>query len=816
MFITELFKHWTFRAFAPGTLLRTKYNAFKELLRLDEICLESIADLEEIHYGREQADWTRVVWLTEELARNIRSLIEQLQLMSPVKYMDLQDYATKLNFYVRMGVSVEDPVIAPPFVFTLEEALNRLDAAGGKAANLARIAAETDINVLPARVISAHAFHYFIEVNDLREKLDELLCEVSLTDSASLDELAHKMQELILNADMPDPIANEIEIAALELGKNRTKLAVRSSAVAEDGTASFAGQYDSFLNISHENILDAWKRVIASKYTPRAISYRIMNGLADTETPMAVLIMPMVDAVCSGVAYSTAPPEQAIDLDDPAVAVYATSGIGDKLVAGTVSAQTAFLSKTEKPVLLEKPDQFIVSVPTVKRLATQALKLEEYFGEPQDIEWVVDHRSRIFIIQSRPVTKGRMEATAVCPTHNLPAIIEHAACASMGIATGTIRVVANCQDITDLPHGTILVTRGLGPALTRVIHKLHGVIAERGSAASHFASVAREFNIPILSGVNDACNLFKNEQIVSLDGTTGSVFEGAFPDSHLDNSKSDLSGVIPRLSTVLPRIAKLTLLDPSAETFTPAHCKSLHDLVRFVHEKSVEEMFSLVGQSNRGLSGARRLQTHLPLSMYVLNLDNGFFHSAAGKKEVEQSDIASAPMWAFWFGLSSKLVTWHDALPNFDWEHFDKISAGIISKDSPLLASYAIISDTYMHAMMRFGYHFSVIDCMCSNSDRQNYIRFRFMGGGGRPEQRILRLDFIERILSTHNFSVERKGDMLNARHNMEEEHIIQQRLALLGLLLAKTRMMDIQLNNEADIDVMEKEFLQDFGSLTY
>ncbi|OBQ45887.1 PEP/pyruvate-binding domain-containing protein [Halodesulfovibrio spirochaetisodalis] len=814
MFITELFKHWTFRAFAPGTLLRTKYNAFKELLRLDERCLEHIAELEEIHYGHEQADWTRVVWLTEELGKDIRSLIEQLQLMSPVKYMDLQDYATKLNFYVRMGVSVEEPQIEPPFVFTLAEAKEMLEAAGGKAANLARISSEKGLNILPARVISSHAYHYFIEVNDLRNELDKRLSEITLSDATTLDELSYEMQELILNAEMPDPIANEIEIAALELGKNGTKLAVRSSAVAEDGVASFAGQYTSVLDVTAANIIQAWKEVVASKYTPRAIAYRIMNGLADTETPMAVLIMPMVDATCSGVAYSTAPTEHIANTNDSAVAIYATEGIGEKLVSGSVTAQTTLVSKTAKPRLIEKPANSVVPVPTLKRIAAQAQQLEAFFGEPQDVEWVVDHRNRIFIVQSRPVPQGKTTAT-ICPQHDLKALDTDNECASIGIASGKVRVVANCQDITELPHGTILVTRGLGPVLTRVIHRLNGVIAERGSAASHFASVAREFNVPVLCGVKDACTRYTNDQLVTVDGTTGTIFDGILPDCHQENTEIQ-QGVIPRLGKVLPRIARLTLLDPSSESFAPEYCKSLHDLVRFVHEKGVEEMFSLVDKSSRGLSGSRKLQTHLPLSMYVLNLDNGLFHSAAGKKEVEHSDIASVPMWAFWFGLSSELVTWHDALPHFDWEHFDKVSAGIISKDSPLLASYAIISDKYMHAMLRFGYHFSVVDCMCGDKDRQNYIRFRFMGGGGKSHQRTLRLDFIERILSKNNFAIERKGDMLNARHGMEEEHIIQRRLALLGLLLAKTRMLDMRLEDTTDIDALEKEFLQDLGSLTY
>lgn len=691
-FVSELFKHWTFQTFAPGTLLRTKYNAFNQLLRLDEICLDCIADLEEIHYGHEQTDWARVVWLTEELAKNIRKLIDRLQIMSPVKYMDLHDYTTKLNFYVRMGVCVEDPVITPPFVFGLNEAFNRPDAVGEKAANLAGIAAETDISILPARVISAHTFHYFIEVNDLRGQLDDLLCAVSLTSPAALDRLSNEMQQLIMKADIPAPIANEIEIAALELGQNQTKLAVRSSVVTENSAVSFAGQYETVLNVSHDNILTAWKQVIASKYTSRAISYRIRHGLADTETPLAVLIMPMVNAACSGTAYSPVPSEQPQPLKEPSVAVHSDNKNEDKSSSGTASTQSVFLSKTGQPALIRTSDKLDLPVQTITQLATQAVTLEKHLKKPCEIEWITDRNNNSFIIQSRAVSKRQTEKV------------------------------------------------------------------------------------------------------------TGSLKD---------------TGVPPRLGIVLPRIAKLTMLDSSAKTFTPANCRSLHDLVRFVYEKGVEEMFSLAGQSSHGLSGARKLRTHLPISMHLLNLDGGFFHSATGKNEIGQSDIASVPMWAFWVGLSSALTAWHNELPQFNWKNCNKAAAGIISKDSPLLSSYAVISDKYIHAMMRFGFHSSTVDCFCSDSGEQNYIRFRFISGGDKSDQRTLKLDVVERILTAHSFSIKRKGNMLTAQCNIEMEHIIQQDLALLGLLLAKIRIMDIKHCCNA-IDVFEKDFLYDFKNLTY
>ncbi len=92
MFIAELFKHWTYQVFSPGALLRSKYNAFKELLEFDDRCLEGIADLEEIAYGREKADWARMHRLTRRLTRDVGEMVRRLKLMGPSRYVGLPDY----------------------------------------------------------------------------------------------------------------------------------------------------------------------------------------------------------------------------------------------------------------------------------------------------------------------------------------------------------------------------------------------------------------------------------------------------------------------------------------------------------------------------------------------------------------------------------------------------------------------------------------------------------------------------------------------------------------------------------------------------
>jgi pyruvate,water dikinase len=242
------------------------------------------------------------------------------------------------------------------------------------------------------------------------------------------------------------------------------------------------------------------------------------------------------------------------------------------------------------------------------------------------------------------------------------------------------------------------------------------------------------------------------------------------------------------MGKAMQHISRLTLLDAQSETFAPRYCRSLHDFVRFAHEKGVAEMFSLVGRSGRGLAGAKQLRSPLPIALYVLNLEDGLFPTAAGKKEITPDDVRSVPMWALWFGLSSDKVQWHQGLPAMDWESFDRVSAGVgVRADSQDLASYAVVSHTYMHFMARFGYHLSVV---------------------GTPEQRSLRLGFIRSVLEKQGFFIQIRGDLLDARHPHDDDTAIQKQLAMLGLLLARTRLMDMTLFEGVDVDGLAADFM--------
>lgn len=812
MFSADLFKYWTYQVFAPGTLLRRKYNAFKELLAFDDACLDLIADIEEVAYGEVRADWAHVGKLVQELELNVRGLAGRLQAMSPARYPDLGEYVDKVSFYVRMSMDLPDPDISPPYVITLEQAADLPHLAGGKATNVALMAAETYLDVPPAFVVTATAFNYLVEANELRPLLDSLLGEITLESGAQLQGRCAELRQLITACEIPGVILDDLERLALELAGEGT-LAVRSSAIAEDGALSFAGQYESLLCVSPENVAEAYLEVLASKYSPRAVSYRVMNGLADVETPMAVLLMPLVEARAAGVVYTK-------DMDrsqavDGVLSVYAVPGVGESLVSGRSKAQTWSFTREEEPFAMQEPEgnQALMATDQALELARACMELETMFGGPQDVEWAQRPDGRFVMLQSRPLQRERVAPRPRKAAPSGTALVEGAGRASTGVGAGPVVHLRAGSLPASLPQGAVAVVDVLLPELAASVERFSGVVAEHGSRASHFASVAREFGLPVLIAVENPFDALPEGGEVTVDGDTGTVWQGRVEEllrSEAAHGRGRRNPAMARLNKGLGAITKLSLTDPDDPGFALPQCRSLHDLVRFCHEKGVAEMFSLVGKGGRGLTGAKKLDSPLPLTMFVLDVENGLFEAARTKKTVTPDDFKCQTMWFLWQGLSSRDILWDQRMAHMDWEEFDRVAAGIFSHEGKLLASYAVLAEDYMHLMVRFGYHFSVVDALCTPDAKQNYLNFRFKGGGGSLEQRRLRLHYLNQVLTNYNFICFSKGDMLDARLCRRTEPEMLQKLFVLGRLLAKTRLMDMGLSDKKHVEELARVFISE------
>ncbi|MBG0789696.1 MAG: pyruvate, water dikinase [Desulfovibrionaceae bacterium] len=807
---SQLFKHWTYQLFAPGTLLRRKYEAFKELLAQDAVALELIADLEEIFYGKTLADRQRAVWMTQRLSEAVSIMAGKLMEMNPTRYMDLPEYFRKIDFYVRMGMELEEPEVGPPYILSLEEAASFPHLAGGKACNLGRAKVEGGVPVPPGFVVTANAYNYFLDFNGLNGKMEKLLRQMVVGDRDLLARLTSEMQELIMAAEVPEEIARGIRFGVSEIIEGDDLIAVRSSALAEDGEISFAGQYASELNVQPNDVLEAYKRVLAGKNCPRAVAYRISNGLTDSQTAMAVLVIPMVDAETAGVAYTRDPDCRGGN----AIGVYGVHGLGFELVDGSISPDKATLTREDQPRLNTDCTPDLGGLPaadTLVRLGAMAMQLEKSFGCPQDIEWAEDVTGKLFILQSRPLQSERDEtAEAAKQPLGVRPLIEGLERASTGVGCGEIYFASSGERIARIPEGAVVVTKRLQPSLLTFIGRMNGVISGTGSRASHFASVARESGVPVVVGHTNYP--FEPGQLVTVDGFNGAVYDGCVEEimTRSREGRQVSARVVEQYAKVAPLAVKLNLTDPDAEEFTPTGCKSLHDVVRFCHEKSVNEMFSVMDKRGRGMLQAKRLETSLPLVMYILDLGDGFFDNAAEGKTVSPQDIKSLPMWALWYGLADERVQWPERLTHMDWEEFDRMSAGIFSFDSRLLASYGLVSDNYVHLMVRFGYHFSVVDSVCGPDAGANYINFRFKGGGAGFDQRLLRLEFIRRVLDRYGFETKTRGDMIDANFARQGENETRRTLVRLGYLMAVTRLMDMRMDSEEQVALEVERFVEE------
>lgn len=798
MQLNSLFKHWSYRILAPGTLLREKYQALKRLLNYDISCHEQMAEFQELLYGGQYEDLAGVRSRFAEFSNGVAGMIDALDTMEPGRYSALRSYHKKFDFYTRFLLAPPRIAPGPPFVMPVTNISREASFIGNKAKHLACIHRELGAPVPQGFAITADAYHYFIEYNALRPEIDALLAELDIRNCVSLERISRHLQELITTAKLPPDIEQAIDdgCAAWQDTSREKEVAVRSSGVNEDGASSFAGQYVSCLHVKRHAIGESYKKVLASKYSSESLFYRITQGLGDEETAMSVLVQEMVAARCSGVVYSRDIEQE--NRGQEQLHIYAIEGVGEALVGGAAIPHHYLLNPQNELTGVEPgKNEALLSVEQAVLLADWARRIEKHFGVPQDIEWVLDNDGKLHILQAREL-HAPIEAAppAEVVHHDNEVLYEGGERAATGVAAGPVYVVDGDHGIGDLPAGTVLVCRNTPPQYVTVLDRVAAVLAERGSRASHFATVAREFGVPVLCGIADAVRLFAPGDVVSVDADRGVVYAGcveAMSGKHRDTRENTYTR---RFGEVLKFITPLELIDPAAPNFIPEGCRSMHDIIRFCHENALLAMFS-AGRPGSG-RGALRLIDDMPLDVYLFDVGGGIQATGGTPKGVELVQVQCRPFQALWQGLNHPDVQWKQK--PFDWDAYDKIelSGGVPpKKDSFAFASYAVIGAEYLHFNIRFGYHFTIVDVLCGEDPAKNHCMLRFAGGGGDFHHRSLRLAFLCRILEDIGFTVDNKGDLLEGRIFKVEQHDMYHRLDMLGRLLGATKLMDMVLEDE-------------------
>ncbi|WP_225741361.1 phosphoenolpyruvate synthase [Halorussus halophilus] len=447
------------------------------------------------------------------------------------------------------------------FVLSLDELGSEdVGRVGGKSANLGELSG-LDVPVLPGFTTTASAYDYYVAETGIRESMADLLAGLDPDDVDDLQKRGAKLRDLFESATMPRALERVIveryRWLADELGVENPKVAVRSSATAEDlPTASFAGQQETFLDVSgEEDLVAAVKGCYASLFTDRAITYRADRNFDHFEVKLACLVQVMgrADRGCSGVAFT-------IDPDTGfgnAVVIEAAYGLGELLVQGRVTPDryvafkptNGILEKTlgEKEsrmvwrgdrneiesVPRREREQYALSDDRIRTLTGYATTIEDHFGRPMDIEWLYDgEREQLFVVQARPETVHGRESEQTIRQYELteigPELLSGVAIGN-AIGTGPVRILTDASEMRRFESGDVLVTETTDPDWEPIMRKAAAVVTERGGKTSHAAIVSRELELPAVVGAEHATKVLRDGESVTVDCTevTGRVYEGA-------------------------------------------------------------------------------------------------------------------------------------------------------------------------------------------------------------------------------------------------------------------------------------------------
>jgi pyruvate,water dikinase len=833
------------------TAFQTRYHNFKLLLSANNKALQIMYELEDVRKGDTPFGMSFIRSHCTAVSVNVFRIVKCIDQLAPHKYTDLYDSFGSIQGRISEILSEKRENGAGPLIISLREVdKTRSDEVGNKMANLGEIRNRLLIKVPDGFVISSRAFRDFIEAGDLQAEIDRLMQSSPAEKMDQLFSLSAQLQQQIIRAGVPAELHKAILSAYAELEEKEghgVKVSLRSSALGEDsGRNSFAGLYRSELNVSADNLIEAYKEVAASKYSLQAITYRLNRGIRDEDIDMCVGCMSMVNAVAGGVIYSKNP----LNACDERIFIHSVFGLPKSVVDGIVWPDLFVVSREHPPRIIEKhvsakrhkfvcyPDEGVcrleivgdeglqvsISDQTALELARIAMQIEDHYGAAQDVEWAFDDKGEIVILQCRPLRQRDAVSEpgqGVCDVPSCDVIVSGGVAASPGTAFGPVFVVGKDSEALLFPRGAVLVVRQALPRWAALLGRASALVAEQGSAAGHLASVAREFGVPAILGLEGATNLLKNAQTVTVDADGLRVcrekIEPLLRNRPASRSLMEGSAVLDILGRVSENIIPLRLLNPEAPGFKASQCRTFHDICRFCHEKSVMEMFSFGKDHHFSQRASKQLVCGIPMQWWVLNLDDGFREDVPGKF-VNLDNIVSIPMLALWAGIVA--VPW-EGPPPVDSKGFMSIlmEAGSNPALDPSMPSpysdrnYFMISKNFCSLSSRFGFHFANIEALVSERANENYISFSFKGGAAGHGRRVRRARFVGGILEEFEFRSEIRDDGLISRLEGYDEEVMKEKLKILGYLLIHTRQLDMVMFNDASCQQHRSKLLTDIFS---
>lgn len=815
--------------------IKSKYQNFISILEHNKNNLKIMSEMEEKSISNNVLGQNYLEESIKKVKEHTEIIIENIIEMGGGDYEMLRHRFETICSEIDYLVTRQGDIQKADFVLTLcKTDRSRGFIVGHKMAQLGELRNTLGLNVPRGFSITAWAYQTVLSSQGLQERINEIILEANKDDDNSIINSSRKIEKIIKNAKIPDDVDKAINDAYDEaFGKDSDVLmSVRSSALGEDAGHSFAGQYSTFLGISFENLKSRYLDVISSKFSPKSIYYYLTHKLKESDHPMAVGCLKMVDAAAGGVIYTRNP----VVPDEDSIIIHSVPGLCLYLVDGTVTPDMHIVSRRtmhfRKKLISKKKiklvlggdngvyEQEIPEIEQTKPLLTDnqlreltdiAVRIENHYGRPQDIEWSIDKDGKIYILQTRPLAIVKQVNSDVLQTNGLKKIASGGFTVCPGAGSGKVVHISSLDDFSQIVPGCVIVADQPVAELASVLKDCTAIVTKVGSMACHLATVARQFRKPAIFGISKIHNLTDGLE-VTVDATEAKVYKGISKEL-VDSRKLDKSFFsdikdFGMLEQVLSKISPLNLVSPAEEDFIPQNCKTIHDITRFIHQRSMELMFESARQIAKQRAYFKRLKTKLPLIVDCLYIDRqveSIFHS----KTISDKELMSCPLKAFWSGALEE--GWPETIDdnNFKKPGHQVMATRMSSHPDKKFSqnSFAILSSNFMILSLKMGYHFTTFEAMCTDDKSKNYIKMQFKAGGAAFDRRVRRIKLITEVLSDFGFVNYSKGEILDTEIAYISKKQTQEKLYILGRLAMMTKQLDMTLQNDTIMQWYIKDF---------
>jgi len=828
----------------PAVLFSTLFKKFRCILERNIRIMELMADIGDKLSGEYIFDRQYIHTVTEELNNLLRLHISDLDDLEQKKNTELLKSFERIYNRIREEISGKRPDSEIPFTRFPEELLtapnHALDELGNENIIMGDIQNILKLPVPDGFFVTTSVFSDFMKHNDLMPHVRECHGGLEKSEGKSAGKAFKNLRTMILNGEIPMPVVWDISAATESInrkaGRDPVSYATRGCERIRGKGSAFKPQFKTFLNVPRKDILTAYKEIIADILCSPGV-----ENYPEKDFALSASFFSMVDSGISGFM-------RTLDPDYPereTMIAGATFGLGGgiKDVMGNLDHYiisrdpphhilSMEVTRKDRMLTLRREGGTVwMNIPhytcrapslkpsQIKCLAETAILIERYFKRPLEIMWCFDRKENLFILRTNLLNIRNGNADSMLPVE---AAVRNAkvffsgkgTVVQSGIATGKVYVVRNDEDLERFPTGSILVSSQTSPRFSRVILKAKGILTGIGSPTGHLATMAREFRVPAIVNCGAAVKELKTGDEITIDAAYNVVYRGAVKELQryglMEEDLFEESEEYLLLRRLLKHISTLNLIDPYSRNFTPARCRTYHDIMRYVHEKAVQRVIDLSRiYKHRRHVPVRRLETDIPLGIFIAEIGEEVKPGAGSK--IQENEVNSVPMRALLKGLHESGM-WSTKPLSVDMGSFmsslTKTFSYSLSGPDHTGMNLALISEEYMNLNLKLGYHYTIIDAFIGDCSEENRISFRFFGGVTDLSRRSMRVKFIGTILERFDFRVESHGDLIIGRIKKAAKSRMIGKMKLIGGLIGYTRQLDVQISSQNSLSSRVEDFI--------